>query len=92
MMDLGVLLYVVDTIEPFFKDIFGRQSQSKLQELNFRMRLVPRYTDDFNMSLCGGQYFSQHSHVQAKEHTSVLQVLPHLVHGFDERLTGLVCW
>jgi hypothetical protein len=40
-------------------------------------------TEDSQLPLCNGKYFPEHSHVQAKEHRNVMQVLPHILHGIE---------
>jgi hypothetical protein len=45
--------------------------------------------EDFQLPYCKGEYFDKHTHVQAKEHRNVIQVLPHLLNGLDQDLTVL---
>lgn len=92
MDDLGLVsFYVVKSTEGYLKSKY-RDWQERLKSLNNRMHLVPRADGDFCLPFCNGQYFCEHSNVQAKEHRNVLQVLPHLFHGIDEQLTELSCW
>ena len=94
MDDLGLVpYYVVKHTEPYLKAKYGSSTgQHLLDELNHRMRLIPRAEGDFSMPYCGGKYFCDFSGVQAKEHRNVLQVLPFLFKGIDEDLVDLCCW
>ena len=78
-------------VQPYLDLHYGATEASKiLKELNERMLLMPR-CEDFILPFCEGDYFPGHSHVQAKEHRNVMQVLMHLLHGLDENLVELAC-
>lgn len=56
---------------------------SQLTTINGRMKQFSR-ADDFALPWCDGSYVGGHSHVQAKEHRMVMQVLPHMLWGVHD--------
>ncbi|GAX78381.1 hypothetical protein CEUSTIGMA_g5823.t1 [Chlamydomonas eustigma] len=84
--DLGVFLYIVDTIKPYLEQYYGTAASVRMMvEINERMRQVPRATD-FALPYCDGEYIPNHSRVQARELRNVMQVLPFLLDGLDDDL------
>lgn len=55
-----------------------------IKTLNARMHQCPR-ADDFSIPHAGGVYFPAHSCIQAKEHRNVMQILPHILKGLDDK-------
>lgn len=61
-----------------------------IQDLNNRTLSMPR-CDGAHIPWCNGQYFSEHSRVQATEHRTMVQFAPHTTNGMDPELCELMC-
>jgi hypothetical protein len=90
--DLGVTKNIIKHIATYLVQMHGMSQAAALkvcQRLDSRLRLMPRWEDS---PLPANKYFEQCGQIQAKEHRSVLQVLPHLLNGLlDDDYVLLAC-
>ncbi|GMH44629.1 hypothetical protein BSKO_12581 [Bryopsis sp. KO-2023] len=75
--DLGLFLYLVDCIPDYFKKYGDRRGLVK--ELNGRLKAMP-ISENFP-NPCAGFYVGGHTGVQAKEHRTIIQTMPHCIDG-----------